>query len=300
MANKQKVLAVACYGLLMGQIILSPTTISIAEASRAIMLAYFAIPCWGWAMTFIKISVALSLLRLKHSTPWKVGLYAIIGVQTLWSVGSFIYFFQICHPLSDWWDLTKPTQNCLDASIVRIISTTGSVINIVTDVLLSLSPITFLWRLNRPVRERVLVCLLMGMGLFASVASIVKLCIVLTWVSRPGDDLWSMAVSIATWTVTEQFFAIMASCLPFLKQLVQRCLGRIGFKMTDYHSEEMYTDGPRGPNFALKPIPLSSSDEQNDGSAGTIPGSLDRPDAKSDTVSSSPSRKGSEKLGLPV
>jgi len=59
---------------------------------------------------------------------------------------------------------------------------------------------------------------LMGMGSFASVASIIKLVLVMKWSRQPeGDDLWAMAENMNTWSVTEQFFAVMAACLPFLK-----------------------------------------------------------------------------------
>jgi hypothetical protein len=248
--------------MLLPGVIVTPKMISLGEGMNAIMLSILAIPVFGLAITVIKISACLSLLRVKHSRPWKVGLYIIIGLMGGWEIGGFIGFFQLCRPLSDWWDITNPTPQCVDARIIRILSLAGSVIGISTDVLLSLSPITFLWTLRRPVRERVLVCLLMGMGLFASVASIVKLCIILQWAPKPGDDIWALSMSITTWTVTELFFGIMAGCLPFLKPLIERCLGRIGISVGEYQDEEVYTDGPRGHNFILKPVLISFSDSQ--------------------------------------
>lgn len=240
--------------------------ISLAEAINAVMLSVLAIPVFGLGIVVIKISAALSLLRVKRSKPWKVGLYAIIGLMGSWEIGSFIGFFQLCRPVSDWWDITNPTPQCVDGNTMRILSMTGSVIGIGTDVLLALSPITFLWTLRRPVGERLLVCLLMGMGLFASVASIVKLCIVLRWPPKPEDDIWATSVAISTWTVTELFFGIMAGCLPFLKPLIERCLGRIGISVGRVKEEEIYTDGPTGVglNFMLKPVPISFSDLRND------------------------------------
>ena len=243
--------------------------ITLAEAMNAVMLSVLSIPVFGLGIVVIKISAALSLLRVKHSMPWKVGLYAIIGLMGSWEIGSFIGFFQLCHPVSDWWDITNPTPHCVDGNTLRILSMTGSVIGIGTDVLLALSPMTFLWTLRRPVGERLLVCLLMGMGLFASIASIVKLCIVLKWPPKPGDDVWAVSTAISTWTVTELFFGIMAGCLPFLKPLIERCLGRIGISVDRPREREgeIYTDGPRGvvwPNFMMKPVPISISDLQND------------------------------------
>lgn len=137
----------------------------------------------------------------------------------------------------------------------------GSAINVVTDLCLSLSPVTFLSRLHRPVRERVLVCLLMGIGLFASSASIAKLVIILDWERRPGVDLWSMAVSIATWTVTEQFFGVMAACFPFLKPLVERCLTHLGISLTRYHTNELDSGGLPSKRFGMKSISVTVSNE---------------------------------------
>ncbi len=245
----------------MPQMIPAPTVISIARANLAIELAFLAIPVWTWSMTCIKTSVALSILRIKDTLRWKVFLYAVVALQAAYCVANTIFVFQVCRPLSDWWDITAVNPHCDDANTVRIMSTTGTLINVVTDVLLALSPLTFLWTLQRPVRERILVCLLMGMGLFATSASIVKMLIVLNWVHHPDDDLWSIAVAIATWTTVEQFFGLTAACLPFLKPLVQRCLGSVGISVSKFRSNEVYSGGPRGTLFRMKPIPVSSSDE---------------------------------------
>ncbi len=260
------------WALLIVQMIPSTVVISIAEANLAIELAFLAIPVWTWSMTCIKTSVALSILRIKDSRRWKIFLYSVIALQAAYCIANTIFVFQVCRPLSDWWDVTAINPHCDDANTVHVMSTIGSVINIVTDLALSISPVTFLWTLHRPVRERILVCLLMGMGLFASTSSIVKMLMVLNWVHRPGDDLWSVAVSIATWTSAEQFFGLTAACLPFLKPLVQRCLGTFGVSLSQFRSKEVYSGGPRGTKFRMKPIPVSSSNEE-----GTISGNVSHP-----------------------
>ena len=221
-----------------------------------------------------------------------------MGPTRWYLVGNILLTF---NQLAGWWDFTlAPTAQCTDADTVRIMSTTGSAINLVTDLCLSLSPVTFLWKLNRPMRERILVCLLMGTGLFASAASIAKAVIVLNWVHVPGDDLWSMAVSIATWTVTEQFFGVMAACFPFLKPLVQRCLTHFGISLTRYHTNEIYSGGPPGTRLRMKPIPVSSSNETDEpqrqpreSSEGTSqrPGSKPEPAVLGHTLSQPVSEK---------
>ena len=47
----------------------------------AIKLAYFAIPVWSIAMTLIKTSIILTLLRLPLRRSYKGILYALLAIQ---------------------------------------------------------------------------------------------------------------------------------------------------------------------------------------------------------------------------
>ena len=86
--------------LLIFQMVPTPSVIPFAQANNAIMLAFFAIPLWNWSMTAIKISAALSLLRIKNSLRWKIFLYSIIAVQSMYCIAVTIFLFQICRPVS--------------------------------------------------------------------------------------------------------------------------------------------------------------------------------------------------------
>jgi len=94
-----------------------------------------------------------------------------------------------------------------------------SAINVNADIALSLSPLlAVLWRLRRPVPERVLVCCLTRVRLLASGASVAKAVVVAQWApENPKVDSWAMAVSIATWTVAEQHIAVFGAYSPSLK-----------------------------------------------------------------------------------
>ncbi|KAF5657410.1 integral membrane protein [Fusarium circinatum] len=65
----------------------------------------------------------------------------------------------------------------------------------------SLAPTIFLWKLKRPRKEKILGAI-MGMGKFASVASLVKATLVKE--SGMAKDAWALTNSIATWTALEQ------------------------------------------------------------------------------------------------
>jgi hypothetical protein len=214
---------------------MTPQTISISTATNAMKLAYLAIPVWNAAMTCIKISVALTLLRIPVNRLWTVFLHTVASLQVAYFIGNSVYTFFACRPLAAIWDFSIADAICLGPASSRIASNVGSGINITTDLTLSLAPIVVLWNMRRPLRERILVCALMATGLFASAASIVKAVIVREW-GDPNVDTWALATSIATWTILEQLLAVLAACSPSLKGPLQRLLGQFGILLTRYNS----------------------------------------------------------------
>ncbi|KAK5659901.1 hypothetical protein OQA88_13365 [Cercophora sp. LCS_1] len=225
-------LTITDYIFLQSEIFPTPRTISLPVATNAMKLSYLAIPVWGASMTCIKLSVALTLLRIPVNRTWVAFLYIITALQAAYFIGNTVYAFLVCQPLAAIWDFSLlPTAKCLGANTSRIASNVGSAVNITTDVTLSLAPMVVLWKLHRPLRERVLVCGLMALGLLASTACIVKAVIVREWDDQRTDS-WALAVSIATWTMAEQILAVMAACGPSLKGPLERVLGRWGVSIS--------------------------------------------------------------------
>ena len=79
-----------------------------------------------------------------------------------------------CRPLAKAWDFRITEGYCVPTEVIRAASNTGSGVNIITDVLLLLTPAVFLHKLNWPLCERIFICVLIGLGLFASAWSILK------------------------------------------------------------------------------------------------------------------------------
>ena len=280
-------LGLASWSLLLDQMVPTPQMLTAARASRAIALSFFAIPTSQWVLTCVRASVALTILQVKNSVPWRVFLYVLTGSQVIFCVGVTVFWFRVCDPLPEWWNIEHPaisTARCVDSRVVRIVTITGASLNIIGDVLLSLCPVTFLWALNRPVVERVLVCLLMGVGSLASIASILKLVVLLRWSRQPeNDDLWAMAISACTWNTIEQLVAIVAGCLPFLKPILHRVLSAHGVAMTVSDSIAMtwYKGRSDGTSRSGRSGALPWR-RKPDTAAATRPGSSQRDDAASD------------------
>ncbi|KAH7390634.1 hypothetical protein BKA66DRAFT_459426 [Pyrenochaeta sp. MPI-SDFR-AT-0127] len=227
------ILALVDWALLLSVMFPTARLITQAKANQGIRLAFIAIPIWSLAMACIKTAVALTFLRIQSTRPWNIFLYSIIGIQAAYGIGNTLFILLQCRPIQAAWDTTLPRSYCLSDSAIRVASNLGASVNISTDILLSLAPLAFLHKLNRPLREKVVICFLMGMGVFASIASIMKTVVVREW-GQPGADPWATAISICTWTILEQFLATFAACAPSLKVPIQRLLEALGISLTSH------------------------------------------------------------------
>lgn len=235
-------LSIVDWGLLLPQQVPVAGLIPFDTAINNLKSGWLAIGVWGVSMTCLKVSIALTLLRIQQkSLSWRIFLYSIIFVQCAYGILNLFFNTVIsCRPLSHAWDFTVPLdqRKCVSNEVMRAASNTGSGVNITTDVLLSLAPAVFLRKLNRPLRERIFVCILMGLGLLASVSSIIKTVFVQRFYdpTYPFEDLMPLGASISTYTILEQFTGILAACIPAMKNIFQACLGKVGVSLHDSRS----------------------------------------------------------------
>jgi hypothetical protein len=94
------------------------------------------------------------------------------------------------------------------------------------DVILSLLPLTFIFKLHRPLREKIILAGLMGLGLFASGAAVVKLLLTKKYVTGP-DPLWDM-FDLGIWAMVELFIGIYAASIPCLRAPFEMLLRKLG------------------------------------------------------------------------
>jgi len=180
----------------------------------------------------IKTSVLLMLLRLQQGKTWRRVLQFLIGIQAATAVFITVLQTTKCVPLSSAWDLAIPGR-CWGEDAFRTSLTTGAAVTIATDVICSIIPVTFLRTLNRPLRERIIIGLLMGLGLVASAASVVKTVVVQQY-SHHSDkiDRVDGGLKIALWSNIEEQIGIIAACVPCLRAPFRRFLLRLGITTT--------------------------------------------------------------------
>lgn len=182
---------------------------------------------WSVSMMFIKISIACMLLRIKQTRPWIIFLWTMIAIQIASCIASLVFQLVQCIPLAAIWDPERyPNAVCAKRESAFISIYVNSAIAITTDLIFAVVPISFITKMQRPLREKIILSCLMGLGVFAATASIVKTTLVKNY-GVTGDSLWD-AIDLTLWSILEEQTGIIAACIPCLKSPFERILHRIG------------------------------------------------------------------------
>lgn len=209
-----------------------------SRRKSALELLFISQVVWYWSITLVKLSVAILLLRLKRSRNWRFLMYGIMTLLLLVAIMATCFQFLQCRPFSIFWDpgvLRRGRLQCFSRKAIDGNIVVFSSVQVSVDLIFSFIPITFIAKLNRPRREKVFMCVLMGLGLFASVAAIVRTLYIRN-INRT-TDFFRMNVSVALWAVIEQQFALIAATIPTLKAFLEKSLLKLGLFFYDEKSE---------------------------------------------------------------
>jgi hypothetical protein len=89
----------------------------------------------------------------------------------------------------------------------------------------------FILKINRPLREKIVLCLLMGLGILCTAASIPKFISYSVFAS--GGDTTKNATGVVVWSQIELYVGIIAACIPMLRAFFESALRRIGVSITN-------------------------------------------------------------------
>ncbi len=215
---------VATYWSLAGSSVVTLAYIFDVSAPLSVVSAVMS----ALTIPIIKISVAIMLLRLLQGKFWKWFLFIIIGVQVVMAIFVTLMHTTRCVPINALWDMRVKAKMCWGSEAFRLTFTATSIVTIVTDIILSLIPLTFILQIRRPVPERVIIAFLMGLGIFASAASIAKTVIIQFYSDTGADGGQLSGLKIALWASLEEQIGLIAACLPCLKSVFHRALQRVG------------------------------------------------------------------------
>lgn len=167
------------------------------------------------------------LLRLESDKPWRRFLWAMIAFQVVLSAYNMLTQLLGCMPLREMWDISNNLPGkCWPYHVQSASQVTVQVFVILTDWIYAILPINFLRKVQRPLRERTVIGLLMGLGVFAGVASIIKIKQILTM--PHSADAYADIIVIEMWCSIEVLTGFIVSCVPCLRGPFQRVLEHYG------------------------------------------------------------------------
>ncbi|KAK8111238.1 uncharacterized protein PG998_007695 [Apiospora kogelbergensis] len=190
---------------------------------RALEFQALATASYVLDMMFIKLSIGIFLLRLATQKRYRYLIWGSLAVIAIWSLALFFWNMFQCNPVQAQWDYTvleqDPTAHCASGDEIVNAAYALSVMTILSDWLYALIPIPIVWNVKMTTQTKITVVLILSMGVFASVATLIRL----KFLSDLTDlsDILHGGTDSMVWTLVEPGVAIVASSLVTIRPLLR-------------------------------------------------------------------------------
>ncbi|KAI1371303.1 hypothetical protein F4677DRAFT_464403 [Hypoxylon crocopeplum] len=185
-------------------------------------LNFISQPLYLVSISMVKMSIGLFLIRINSSIYYKRIVLGVILFLIAYTLACFATLMLQCSNLAILWD-SSIQATCWSQSTLQGLSYANSTVNVTTDLFFALLPIPMLWNVKIKTRIKISLFCVLGLGIFASAASIVKT-VYLTNYGKTGDVLWDSA-NLTIWNVVEANTGITAACLPCIKPMLKPIFG---------------------------------------------------------------------------
>ncbi|KAL8820396.1 MAG: hypothetical protein Q9223_001387, partial [Gallowayella weberi] len=175
---------------------------------------------WPIAQSCTKISILLFYIHLFPTKPFRFAAYTLIVVVTLWMIQQSLASLLLCQPISYNWDASvnghcgNVAANCL----------AGAVVNTFTDILILILPMPTIWHLHVPLRNKIILSLIFGLGSLICIISIIRLRTLFYYTTAPMMSLFDSDGPLNNnlpilYTVLESSLGVIAACLIIMKPI---------------------------------------------------------------------------------
>ncbi|KAM0541757.1 hypothetical protein ACHAPJ_013114 [Fusarium lateritium] len=168
---------------------------------------------YATTLVFVKSSICVTVLRIATGKPYIWTLRALIILSVLMSTVGLIVIMVQCRPVHAFWDPSKGI--CMDKILPTVLTYAASVSNVITDFAVAIIPMCLVRKLQMRAKLKLYAQLIMGLGILASIASIVRVPYSSAYL-KPEHFIYQVA-NIILWTVVECGVGIVAGSLPSLR-----------------------------------------------------------------------------------
>lgn len=200
-----------------------PNLVIILKLTIAYALSYTS------CITIIKLSILCFYLRVFPNSKLRIATQIVIGIVSLWGLGSVLMFFFVCRPFEATWN---PLVGGTCADRIATFLAVGAY-NIISDIIILTLPLRTIWTLNTRSQMKVALTILFLTGLLVSVVAV---CRIITLTHLNMDNVTGTMVWADFLSTLEANLGIICVSLPMLGPLVvkytkgrgARKLGRCG------------------------------------------------------------------------
>ncbi|KAL8382303.1 hypothetical protein RB595_006207 [Gaeumannomyces hyphopodioides] len=203
----------------MGRHIENVTPAEIVEQMRFLMVAIYA---YNMGMHSVKLGFLFQYRRIFRTKAIQTICFWFILYVCVWAVVQTVLSSLTCIPVA----IVYPAMadKCLNALPIWYI-TAG--MSMVTDLAIFCIPLHSVWKLQLPLRQKIMVMGIFCLGFFVCILSIYRM-FTLEGAAGSLDPTWDN-ISAAIWSLVELGVSIIVSSLPTLRPLLSRLLPGLGF-----------------------------------------------------------------------
>ncbi|KAF2197097.1 hypothetical protein GQ43DRAFT_223315 [Delitschia confertaspora ATCC 74209] len=200
-------------------------SLTMEQGINSLKALFASIMMYNFSLTLIKVSIIFQYLRIAANSYVRLACHILMAFILLNCTQTFLTAVFSCVPVPKFWD-DRIVGTCVNKPALWF---ANAGINIVQDIWLIVLPFFILKKLILRTREKVVLMIILGLGGFASVASILRLQ-ALYVVSKSHDITWDNP-GTATWSTIELNVGIICASLPTLRALLSKIFPQI-FKST--------------------------------------------------------------------
>ncbi|SMY24383.1 unnamed protein product [Zymoseptoria tritici ST99CH_1A5] len=197
------------------------------DIQNANIVAFSAKLLFVQAATFTRISLICFYYRLVRDSgiDWFIwvlhgGMFFVIGLGIAFTcIGIWL-----CSPVQAYWVFPPIAgSKCMDEGTTTL---TIGIFNCLADLTTTLLPIPLVMRLKMPLKQRIEVCFLLGLGFVVTIAGIVRTYFIWKSLIDSWDTTW---YSYPLWIAAaiEIDVAVICACAPALKPLIHQPIARM-------------------------------------------------------------------------
>lgn len=172
---------------------------------------------------FIRLSIALFLIRICVKRIMKVIIYATMAGVTVFSIFYFFLALFQCSPIDYFWNQYKGEHgSCMNPAVIPDASIAHSAVSFTADWILGLLPITLIWNLQMNQRTKISLAAILAVGLLAGIAAIIRIPYIR--VLTITDDFLYATTDVSIWSAVEASLGIVAASAYTLRPLFRSLL----------------------------------------------------------------------------